>query len=85
MKDSNHVCVLERLCIWTCFWGLDYYIWVCSWLDGITVPSHIICCIVYLQCLAVEDLFASYKDSVPVFVLELAVSVTLVFSIKEMS
>ena len=85
MEDSDYVRIPERLRIWTCFWGLDHYIWVGTWLDGVAVPSHVICCIVYLQCLTAKDLFASDKDSVPIFIRERAVSVTLIFLIKEMT
>jgi hypothetical protein len=49
------------------------------------VLSHIVCGIVDLQSLAMEDLFTSDEDGIPLFICELAISVTLVFTIEEMS
>ena len=71
--------------MWTCFWGLDHHIRVCSWVYGVTVASNIICCIIYSQSLATEDFFTSNNDGIPIFVYELAVSVPFTFSIEEAS
>jgi len=49
------------------------------------VLSHIVCGIVDLQSLAMEDLFTGDEDGIPLFIRELAVSVTLVFTIEETS
>jgi hypothetical protein len=85
MEDSDYTCIPVRLHMQTFFWGLHHYIWVCNWLYGVAIMSNIIHCVVYLQSLAVKYFFACYEDCVPLCICELAISVALVFSIKEMS
>ena len=85
MEYSNHMCIPVRLRVRTCFQGLDHHIRVCSWLYGVTVASNIICCVIYSQSLATEDFITSNKDGIPIFVRELAVSVTFTFLIEEAS
>ena len=85
MEYSNHTRIPVRLRVQTCFWGPDHHIRVCSWLYGVTVASNIVCCVIYLQSLATEDFVASNKDGIPIFVRELAISVTFTFLIEEAS
>jgi len=81
VEDTNYTRVPVRLRVQSCFWGLDHHIWVHIWLDGVTVPSHVVGCIIYSQGLATENLFASYNDTVPLFIRKRAVSVAFIFSI----
>jgi len=83
VEDPNHTRIPVRLRVRTCFWGLDHYIRVCIWLYSVAVPSNIVCRIVYTQCLATKDFFTGYKDGIPLCICELAISVALIFSIKE--
>ena len=83
MEYPNHMRVPVRLHARPCFWGLDHHIQVCIWLYGVAVLSDIICHIVYSQCLAMEDFFAGYKNTVPLLICELAISIAFISSTKK--
>jgi len=42
MENPNNACILIWFCVQSCFWGLDHYIGVHPWIDGVPITSDII-------------------------------------------
>ena len=67
------------------FWGLDHNIRVCPWIYGVCIVSDIIGGIVNMYYLAMIYLFAYNMDSISLLLCELAIYVTIVALVKQVT
>ena len=85
IEYSNNAGIPVWLCMLACFWRLDHNIRVCLWIYSVPITSDIIGGIVDMDCFTTIYLFACNVDSVSLLICELAVCVTVVVSVKQVT